>query len=232
MRKKLMEHGQPVAKSNDQQKALRVSNRRKKPETDAAAPAPESVESNSHQKDAPRVGKWTLELWPVSKLKAHPLNWRRHPERQRSVLMQMMERVGWVGVIVVNRQTGHIIDGHLRQEIAQARGAETLVPVFVVDLPKDRELEALATFDTLGYWAEADTKAFADLRVEVEQSMSTLTDEIAAMFNDLQIDAGNAAATAQKTEYWVRVEVTGEAAQKALYDKLTAEGRDVRVLTL
>ena len=184
------------------------------------------------EKRAERVGAPVLEWWPVSKLKAHPLNWRKHPERQKSVLKTMMERVGWAGAIVFNRQTGHIIDGHLRQELAQEQGKDTLVPVFVVDLPESRELEALATFDTLGMWAEADTKALADLRAEVDASMTGLTDEIKGMLDDLQIDAGNAEATKAKTEYWVRVEVSGEAAQKALYQRMIKQGREVRVMTL
>jgi hypothetical protein len=97
-----------------------------------------------------------------SSLIPNPENWRKHPDRQRSALRASLEDIGWVSSIMVNRNTGRMIDGHARMEEALSRG-ETSVPVDYVDLTEDEERAVLATLDPIGAMADADASALSDL---------------------------------------------------------------------
>jgi DNA modification methylase len=95
---------------------------------------------------------------PPATLVAHPENWRRHPAQQRRVLQAALRDVGWVQRVLVNRHTGHILDGHARVEEALARG-EPAVPVTYVELSPDEERAVLASFDVIGSLAVPDPEA-------------------------------------------------------------------------
>lgn len=114
----------------------------------------------------------------------HPQNFRAHPERQRSAYRDTVRDVGYLQRVVVNRETGRIIDGHLRWEEAIASGWETL-PVQWVRLSEEKELAALAMFDPLGAMAEADAAAHAAVIDQVRGSDVAL----AALMNHLVADA-------------------------------------------
>jgi DNA modification methylase len=90
-------------------------------------------------------------------LVANPLNWRTHPGPQRDALRGSLNEVGWVQQILVNRQSGHVVDGHARVEEALTRGEPT-VPVLYVDLDPEEEALVLATLDPIGAMATADTE--------------------------------------------------------------------------
>ena len=95
------------------------------------------------------------------------LNWRRHPARQRKALTEVMDRVGWVQDIIVNRRSGRLVDGHLRLTLALERG-EPAVPVVYVDLEPDEEALVLATLDPLAELAEADGETLRVLHTMLE----------------------------------------------------------------
>ncbi len=88
-------------------------------------------------------------------LLANPGNWRIHPRAQQDALSGVLSEVGWVANIIVNRQTGHVIDGHLRVSLALRRHEPT-VPVTYVDLTPDEEALVLATFDPISAMAAAN----------------------------------------------------------------------------
>jgi DNA modification methylase len=120
-----------------------------------------------------------------STLLAHPQNWRRHPEAQRRAMRAVLDDVGWVQSVIVNRETGHILDGHLRVEEAVARG-EALVPVGYVELTAEQERRVLALFDPIGALASPDPAALADLLASFE-----VTDgELKVLLADLAASAG------------------------------------------
>jgi hypothetical protein len=54
-------------------------------------------------------------------LEPNPRNWRSHPLDQQRALAGALGEVGWVAEVLVNRTTGHVVDGHLRIELALAR---------------------------------------------------------------------------------------------------------------
>jgi hypothetical protein len=66
-------------------------------------------------------------------LLANPRNWRTHPRAQRLAFAGLLDQVGVVAAVMVNRRTGHLVDGHLRVDLAMERG-EATVPVSYVDL--------------------------------------------------------------------------------------------------
>jgi hypothetical protein len=101
-----------------------------------------------------------------TQLLANPRNWRTHPGAQRDALRGSLATVGWVQQIMVNRTTGHVVDGHARVEEAISRGEPT-VPVLYVDLSPEEEALVLATLDPIGAMAQADTDRLDDLLAEL-----------------------------------------------------------------
>ena len=105
------------------------------------------------------------EVDPAS-LTANPRNWRSHPTGQGKAMTAVLERVGWVQQVVVNRTSGHLVDGHLRVELALERG-ETSLPVLYVELDDEEEALVLASLDPLAGMAITDEAKLAELLAEV-----------------------------------------------------------------
>jgi len=91
-------------------------------------------------------------------LLANPRNFRRHPKPQQDAMRGVLAQIGWIQDVIVNRTTGHLIDGHLRVELAVTDKQPT-VPVKYVDLSPEEEALALATLDPLGAMAVTDAQA-------------------------------------------------------------------------
>lgn len=113
------------------------------------------------------VGPWANRIIGAGEeapdqLLANPMNWRIHPRGQQEALERVLDDIGIIQDVIVNQQTGHLIDGHLRVELAMRRGQPT-VPVTYVDLTPDEEARALAAFDTIGGMAAADDAKIAEL---------------------------------------------------------------------
>jgi hypothetical protein len=117
---------------------------------------------------------------PPADLVANPANWRLHPNEQARALGGALGEVGWVAQVLVNRQTGHLVDGHLRVELALARG-ERSVPVSYVDLSPQEERLVLASLDPLGAMADADTAKLEELL----RDLAPADDALAAMLTEL-----------------------------------------------
>lgn len=118
-----------------------------------------------------------------TQLLANPRNWRTHPKEQREALRGALSEVGWVQQVLVNKQTGHVVDGHARVEEAITRGEPT-VPVLYVDLTPDEEGVVLASLDPIGAMAARDderlTALLAELHVD-DAGLQALLDEIAPL---------------------------------------------------
>lgn len=78
-------------------------------------------------------------------LKASPANARKHPRKQLKKLSAVMERLGFVGVIVID-EDDVILAGHGRREAALMAGIEA-VDCFVVDWFTEAEKQAFALAD-------------------------------------------------------------------------------------
>ena len=99
-------------------------------------------------------------------LVSNPRNWRTHPKAQLEALTSVLDQVGWVQDVIVNKRTGLLVDGHARLEIAMRR-KEDRVPVVYVDLDPDEEALILASLDPLAAMAEADSAALDDLLADI-----------------------------------------------------------------
>lgn len=81
---------------------------------------------------------------PASAFIFNPLNPRVHPEYQQRI-KAMLDTFGWVAPVLVNKNTGYVLDGHER--VFQALVNNDEVPYFLVDIDPDGEAEFLLAFD-------------------------------------------------------------------------------------
>ncbi len=118
---------------------------------------------------------------------------------------------------------------------------ETEVPVLVVDLDEKEAAKLLALLDPLSGLAEADEQMLAELLAEVE----THSAAVQAMLDEMEreLASGGQADGERQAEtlgpevvvpdcFQVVVECRDEAEQRAVYERLTAEGYSCRALTL
>lgn len=106
-------------------------------------------------------------------LTGNPMNWRLHSQNQFKALEGLLDEVGWVERILVNKRTGHIVDGHARVELAVKRG-EKKVPVDYIDVDEEKEKLILATLDPIAAMANTD----ADMLAELIESLATDIDDL------------------------------------------------------
>lgn len=96
-------------------------------------------------------------------------NYRKHLDAQREMMTGTLEEIGWITAVIVNKSTNHLIDGHMRVELAIEK-KEPSVPVIYVDLTEEEELKALATFDPIKMFAKEDRKKLQELLERTEFS--------------------------------------------------------------
>jgi len=82
-------------------------------------------------------------------LNKNPKNWRVHTRLQTKSMEAILDKIGWVQEVIVNKRTGNLVDGHLRVELASKR-KETEIPVKYVDLSEEEEDLVLLTYDPIG----------------------------------------------------------------------------------
>lgn len=104
---------------------------------------------------------------------ANPMNFRVHPSEQREVMGEVLEAVGWVQEVVVNRVTGNLVDGHLRVLLAMQAGEEQ-IPVEYVELSEAEERLVLAVYDRLALMAGEDEAKLGELLAEVGEELEAL----------------------------------------------------------
>ncbi len=164
---------------------------------------------------------------PAESLEPHPANWRRHPAKQRAVLAALLREIGLADALLARRDAEgrlHLIDGHLRAELA---GGEA-VPVLVLDVTESEAEQLLATLDPLAALAETDAAALTALAARLTFEDPQVAEMLAALTR-----AEPPPSEPVIPEAWqVLVECDGEADQRRLYEQLTAEGWRCRVITL
>jgi hypothetical protein len=123
-------------------------------------------------------------------LLANPRNWRIHPRSQQQGMESILDELGIIAPVTVNKRTGHLVDGHMRVQLALSRDQPT-VPVQYVDLSEEEEALALATLDPIGDLAAVD-----------RDQLSELLEDVGAVdgLDDLLADLADQAATQQISE--------------------------------
>lgn len=154
-------------------------------------------------------------ILPARDFLANADNWRIHPRAQQESLAGVLDDVGWVQKVIVNRRTSEawgasqgvetLVDGHLRVTLALRSGDETPVPVEYVDLSPEEESLVLASLDPIAAMAAADKPKLAELmnRIQtdkpaLQEMLSTLAERVGLI--DLDYTAGGEAAPGQSVE--------------------------------
>lgn len=116
---------------------------------------------------------------------ANPMNFRTHPESQAAPMRAVLSDVGIVQNIIINRTTGHLIDGHLRVMEALKAGQSEL-PATIVELSPDEEKLILATYDHLSSLAGIDVAQLDSLLRDVSSDNT----DIQAMISEFAESEG------------------------------------------
>lgn len=119
------------------------------------------------------------------------MNWRTHPKEQQDALLAVLEEVGVVQTVMVNKRSDPswgrnqnvetLVDGHARITLALRKGDETPVPFHYVDLNPAEEALVLATLDPLGAMATSDKGKLDELLREVSTGSEALQEMLAEL---------------------------------------------------
>jgi hypothetical protein len=116
---------------------------------------------------------------------AHPLNWRKHPQRQRSAVKGSLDSLGWVSVVIENTRTGNLVDGHERIWQAMQNG-DAEVPFITVDLSPEEEAQALLSLDAIAALAQTDAGKVDELLRMVDSG----NEAVQEFLSNLSMDVG------------------------------------------
>lgn len=114
------------------------------------------------------------DVLPAKDFLAHPMNFRLHPQNQQDATKGSLDELGWIDDVLVNIQTQHVLNGHLRISLALRQGDDTPVPVRYVSLSPEEELTALAVFDELTSMAGTDREKLDALLRDVKPADASL----------------------------------------------------------
>jgi hypothetical protein len=122
---------------------------------------------------------------------AHPYNWRIHPAHQQAALKGVLDDVGIVQNILINKRTSEewpagdrgvdtLLDGHARVQLALRHGQVTL-PVTYCDLTPAEETEILLTLDPLSTMATRDDEHLMSLMQDIQSADASVLAMLTAM---------------------------------------------------
>jgi hypothetical protein len=94
----------------------------------------------------------------------------------------VLDQLGWTERIMVNKNTGRIINGHMRYELAVKKG-EAQVPVDFVDLTEEEEALALATHDPIASMTVTDRQKHKELLSNIVDESEKL-DRLLSMYDE------------------------------------------------
>ncbi len=165
----------------------------------------------------------------IEDLKSAPYNPRKISAAALKGLKASLKRFGLVQPIVYNSRTGHVVGGHQRV-LALRESGETQADVLVVDLAEKDERALNVTLN--------NPKIAGDFTDDLDAMLLELQEQDSQMMHELRLDAllppvdDESAALAYATRFELVVTVADENQQRELYERLKAEGRQVRVLQL
>ena len=163
-------------------------------------------------------------------------NWRLHPKRQRDLMKNVLQTIGYADALVA-RETEDgalaLIDGHLRADVSP----DVEVPVLVVDLNEREAKELLLVHDPIGALAERDDEALFRLLEDFETTNETLERFIGEEFKlDLSNDDAKPLQEPKPVAipnlFQIIVECEDETDQRECFEELTRAGRKCRVVNL
>jgi len=127
---------------------------------------------------------------PASELLANPANYRIHPRFQQEVVADSLNDIGWIDGVTINKNTGVVVNGHLRATLALRKGDDTPVPVDYVDLTEEEEALALAVFDMSTGLAGVDKLKLRELMDKVKTQSKPIMDMLKKHAKTSGVEAG------------------------------------------
>jgi hypothetical protein len=167
----------------------------------------------------------------------NPRNWRTHPAGQAAALRGILAEIGYADALLARELPDGrlmLIDGHLRAETTP----DLEVPVLVLDLNEEEADKLLLSLDPLAAMAEANAEAIGELLREVETGSEGLQKMYAGMAKDAGLLADADASSPQESDfqyeqqYGVTVVCRDERHQQEIYDRLTSEGLECKVVVV
>jgi hypothetical protein len=163
----------------------------------------------------------------------HPLNFRRHPARQRTALTDSLHELGDIRSLLGFRLPDgriQLIDGHLRRDLDPDR----MVTVELVDLTPEEAVKAMLTLDPLAALAETD----AQVAAELNQSVTSASEALSALWASLAEQDGTPPTTPKEEpaeppvpeKFLLLIECADEDQQKELLERFHAEGLTCKCL--
>jgi hypothetical protein len=171
-------------------------------------------------------------------LRPHPNNWRTHPDRQRDALRGVLAEIGYADALLARELLDgslELVDGHLRAELTP----DAVVPVLVLDLNDAEAATLLAVLDPLAGLAETNQRALDELFKHVEIANEAVHEMLDGLLRD--VPACPTPATLPDTlsrevdipeAFQVVVHCRDEADQRAVFERLQAEGYKCKLLVL
>lgn len=117
---------------------------------------------------------------PPAELKANPANFRKHPAGQLEALRGSLNELGWVQAVIVNENTGNVVDGHARLDEALKEGIAE-VPVLYVNLTEEEEKKVLVVLDQITEMARRDGDAMLEVLASIQfqdQGLTALVEKL------------------------------------------------------
>ena len=174
---------------------------------------------------------------PASELRPNPKNWRTHPKAQQDALRGVLAEVGFADACIARELPDGslmLIDGHLRAETA----SDAEVPVLVLDVTEAEADKILATLDPLAAMADSDAEKLDELLRSVDtgsealQGMLATTAEAAGLIPKDGPEAQDEPAFNYQQQFGVTVLCADEQHQKDVYERLTADGLECKVVVV
>jgi ParB-like chromosome segregation protein Spo0J len=181
------------------------------------------------------------ELVPIGKVMPYPRNPVVHPEKQIARLAKIIAGTGWRNPIVISRRSGYVVKGHGRLAAAARLGMDA-VPVDWQDYATDEEEKADRIADNkIAELAEDNLEALLAEMTDINLAGADLDmlgmddSELESLLS--QIEGGGKGEVDDnfsngnfESQYAVTVICSGEADQQKVYERLTKEGLNCKVV--
>lgn len=184
----------------------------------------------------PRILNAETVVAPVDSVQPHPRNVN---DGDGAAIRGSIEANGFWGSLIVQRSTGFILAGNHRWQEAKELGYPD-IPITYVDVDDAVALRILLADNRTGRLGKDDPAALADLLKEIHADAGSLvgtayTDaDLAALLKTIDPDeAGpnlSGGGSRYQEQYGVTVICASEADQEQLYNRLTGEGYECKVV--
>jgi DNA modification methylase len=124
----------------------------------------------------------SYDLVDARELTDNPSNFRKHPQTQHEALIGSLNDLGWIAPVIVNRLSGHLVDGHLRARLAGEH--KSPLPVAYVELSDEEEKEALLALDPIAAMAVTDKERLGELLGAVRSEQQGITELLERLANE------------------------------------------------